>query len=165
MLLQGNYAHTPSLARGHRNHSADGRPTHLTHCSVLGRAEPMGGGSTELGNAHTAQHSDPFPSPLLCSAQFDREPRFFTWHWRREAGLNAACEERKPRQGAAGLNREDLCCAEGGGCVWGKRPSCSRCQSVILREEAGTLASVAGRPMPGQMSWREKPCREASEHH
>lgn len=28
-------------------------------------------------------------------------------------------------------------------------------RSALLRQEAGTLASVVGQPMPGQMSWKE----------
>lgn len=36
---------------------------------------------------------------------------------------------------------------------------------MLLPQEVGTLASVAGQPMPGQMSWKEQPTREASEHH
>lgn len=159
MLLQGDYAHTPAWHRSTATILQMARPTHLTHCTVLGC------GVRELGNAHSAQHGEPSCCLFLCPAHLHIERRFCRWHQGREARVNALGEEMKPREGATGLGLWNLRCAKGGVSAQGKWPSHSSCQSGLLLEEVGTLASVARQPMSGQISWKENPTREASEHH
>lgn len=162
MLLRGNYAHTPSLAPGHRNHSADGRPSHPPH--TLLSAWMWGQRTDECAHCPACR-----PLPVASSSTQH------IWIWREQSLGGTRVEKQglmhfekkgsqgKEQQGSASRTyavlREESLSAQG------KWPSRSSCQSGLLREEAGTLASVARQPMSGQMSWKEQPTREASKHH